>query len=44
LKTKASGRKAFFFEKKKHKTSGHLGFGVSGKAQPGIAKVFWVFL
>jgi hypothetical protein len=33
----------FFFEKKKQKTFGRFGFGLSGTAQHGIAKVFWFF-
>jgi hypothetical protein len=40
---KASGRKVFFFEKKQQKTFGRFGFGLAGKAQPRLAKVFWFF-
>jgi hypothetical protein len=36
-----SSRKDVFFEKKKQRTSGCFGFGLSGKAQPRAAKVFW---
>jgi hypothetical protein len=39
----STGRKAFFFEKKKQKTFDHFGFGLSGWAQPSFAKVFWFF-
>jgi hypothetical protein len=35
------GRKAFFFEKKKQKTFGRFGFGLPGKAQSRLVKVFW---
>jgi len=35
--------KVFFFEKKKQKTFGCFGFGLSGWAQPRLAKVFWFF-
>ncbi len=40
---KASGRKVCFFEKKKQKTFFCFGFGLSGDAQPRLAKVFWFF-
>jgi hypothetical protein len=37
------GREVFLFEKKKQKTFARFGFGLSGKAQPRSAKVFWFF-
>jgi hypothetical protein len=40
---KASGGKAFFFEKKKQKTFGRFDFGAAGDAQPRGSKVFWFF-
>jgi hypothetical protein len=36
-------KKSFFFEKKKQKTFDCFGFGLSGRAQPKVAKVFWFF-
>jgi hypothetical protein len=36
-------RKHVFFEKKQQKTFIHFGFGLSGEAQPRLAKVFWFF-
>jgi hypothetical protein len=41
--TEAAGGKAVFFEKKQQKTFGAFGFGLCGKAQPRLAKVFWFF-
>jgi hypothetical protein len=35
--------KDFFFEKKKQKTFDYFGCGLSGWAQPRLAKVFWFF-
>jgi hypothetical protein len=32
------GRKHWFFEKKKQKTFGFVGFGLSGQAQPRLVK------
>jgi hypothetical protein len=40
---KASGRKAFFFEKKKQKTFVHFCFGLAGESETHFAKVFWFF-
>jgi hypothetical protein len=37
----ASSGKAFFFEKKKQKTSTCFGFGLSGWAQLRQSRVFW---
>jgi hypothetical protein len=42
----SSGQKQsqlFFFENKQQKTFVRLGFGFSGEAQPGVAKVFGCF-
>jgi hypothetical protein len=36
-------RKVFFFEKKKQKTFVALGFRLSERARPRVAKVFWFF-
>jgi len=38
-----SGRKVFFFEKKKQKTFVRVGFGFTGWAKPKGTKVFWFF-
>jgi hypothetical protein len=38
-----SGRKVFFFEKKKQKTFGPFGFGLSGQARLNVAEVFCFF-
>jgi len=35
--------KQFFFEKKNQKTFIRFGLGLSGEAQPRLAKVFWFF-
>jgi hypothetical protein len=35
--------KVFFSEEKKQKTFINLGFGLSGEARPGFAKVFFFF-
>jgi hypothetical protein len=43
LLARSEGRKACFFEKKQQKTFDHLGFGLSGQAQPSLARVFWFF-
>jgi hypothetical protein len=37
------GRKAFFFEKKKQKTFGCFGFGLSGEAQPRVKSFLVLF-
>jgi hypothetical protein len=42
-RAKASGRKAFFFEKKKQKTFVHFGFGLAGESEAHVAKVFCFF-
>jgi hypothetical protein len=34
-------RKHFFFEKKKQKTFDSSGFGLPGKSEAKLAKVFW---
>jgi hypothetical protein len=38
-----TGRKDFFFEKKKQKTFVCFGCGLSGEARPRLVKVFWFF-
>jgi hypothetical protein len=35
--------KVFFFEKKKQKTLGYFGCGLSGYHEPRLVKVFWFF-
>jgi hypothetical protein len=42
-RAKASGRKIFFFEKKKQKTYDCFGFGPSGWRERSRASVFWFF-